>query len=118
MRLHAPTKATTLGVGGVLAASLLYFLGSGRLVVHELLIALFLFVTAPVSALMLARAAIRSACRRGRSCRRKKKTGPRPGLGMDPGVRRGRRALTRRHFFAAGGAAAAGVAAAGFFSGK
>jgi multicomponent K+:H+ antiporter subunit G len=59
MRFHAPTKATTLGVGGVLAASLLYFAGSGRLVVHELLVALFLFVTAPVSALMLARAALR-----------------------------------------------------------
>lgn len=59
MRLHAPTKATTLGVGGVLVASLLYSIGNGRLVVHELLIVLFLFVTAPVSALMLARAAIR-----------------------------------------------------------
>jgi multicomponent K+:H+ antiporter subunit G len=58
MRFHAPTKATTLGVGGVLAASLLYFVGRGRPVVHELLVALFLFVTAPVSALMLARAAI------------------------------------------------------------
>ena len=59
MRFHAPTKATTLGVGGILAGSLLYFAGSGRLVVHEVLVALFLFVTAPVSALMLARAAIR-----------------------------------------------------------
>ncbi len=59
MRLHAPTKSTTLGVGGMLAASMLYFIGSGRLVVHELLIVLFLFVTAPVSALMLARAALR-----------------------------------------------------------
>lgn len=58
MRLHAPTKATTLGVGGVLVASMLYYLGSGRPVVHELLIALFFFVTAPVSALMLARAAL------------------------------------------------------------
>jgi multicomponent K+:H+ antiporter subunit G len=58
MRLHAPTKATTLGVGGMLAASLLYFIGTGRFVIHELLIVLFLFVTAPVSALMLARAAI------------------------------------------------------------
>jgi multicomponent K+:H+ antiporter subunit G len=58
MRLHAPTKATTLGVGSVLAASLLYFLGSGMPVVHELLITLFLFVTAPVSALMLARTAL------------------------------------------------------------
>jgi multicomponent K+:H+ antiporter subunit G len=59
MRFHAPTKATTLGVGGVLAGSLLYFTGTGRPVVHELLVALFLFVTAPVSALMLARAALR-----------------------------------------------------------
>ena len=59
MRLHAPTKATTLGVGGVLAASLLYSFNHGRFVVHELLIVLFLFVTAPVSALMLARAVIR-----------------------------------------------------------
>ena len=58
-RLHAPTKATTLGVGGVLLASLLYFLGSGQPVVHEVLIALFLFVTAPVSALMLAHAALK-----------------------------------------------------------
>ncbi len=59
MRLHAPTKAVTLGVGGVLVASMLYYVGSGRPVVHDLLIALFLFVTAPVSALMLARAALR-----------------------------------------------------------
>ena len=59
MRLHAPTKATTLGVGSILAASLLYFAGSGRLVVHEMLVGVFLFMTAPVSALMLARAAIR-----------------------------------------------------------
>jgi multicomponent K+:H+ antiporter subunit G len=58
MRLHAPTKATTLGVGGALIASMLYFIGSGRPVVHELLITLFLFLTAPVSALMLAQAAL------------------------------------------------------------
>jgi multicomponent K+:H+ antiporter subunit G len=58
MRLHGPTKATTLGVGGVLIAAVLYFVGSGRWVVHELLIAVFLFVTAPVSALMLARAGL------------------------------------------------------------
>jgi multicomponent K+:H+ antiporter subunit G len=59
MRLHAPTQATTLGVGGVLAASLLYSLAHGRFEIHELLIVLFLFLTAPVSALMIARAAIR-----------------------------------------------------------
>lgn len=56
-RLHAPTKATTLGVGGVLLASIAYF-GWVRAEwsVHELLITLFLFLTAPLSALMLARA--------------------------------------------------------------
>jgi multicomponent K+:H+ antiporter subunit G len=59
MRLHAPTKSTTLGVGSILAASLLYFAGSGRPVLHEVLVGVFLFMTAPVSALMLARAAIR-----------------------------------------------------------
>jgi multicomponent K+:H+ antiporter subunit G len=56
-RLHAPTKATTLGVGGVLIASILYFLhAEGRLSFHELLITLFLFLTAPVSANFLAKA--------------------------------------------------------------
>jgi multicomponent K+:H+ antiporter subunit G len=59
MRLHAPTKSTTLGVGGALVASLLYFVGSGRPVLHEGLVVLFLFLTAPVSAMMLARAALR-----------------------------------------------------------
>ncbi len=58
MRMHAPTKATTLGVGGVLAASLLASWAQGGFGLHELLIALFLFVTAPVSANLLAQAAL------------------------------------------------------------
>ena len=58
MRLHAPTKATTLGVGGMLLASMAYFLSRGEPSVHELLITLFLFLTAPVSAYMLARAGL------------------------------------------------------------
>ncbi|MCU0939214.1 MAG: Na+/H+ antiporter subunit G [Burkholderiaceae bacterium] len=58
MRLHAPTKATTLGVGGVLVASILAGWAQGRWGVHELLITLFLFVTAPVSASLLAKAAL------------------------------------------------------------
>jgi len=58
MRLHAPTKATTLGVGGMLLASMAYALKDGVLL-HELLITLFLFVTAPVSAHLLSQAAIR-----------------------------------------------------------
>lgn len=59
MRLHAPTKATTLGVGGVLLASLALGWAQGRWGLHELLITLFLFVTAPVSAGLLAKAALR-----------------------------------------------------------
>jgi multicomponent K+:H+ antiporter subunit G len=58
MRLHAPTKATTLGVGGVLLASLLLDAARGSFGLHELLITLFLFVTAPISANLLAQAAI------------------------------------------------------------
>ena len=58
MRLHAPTKATTLGVGGVLLASLAINWAQGSWVLHELLITLFLFVTAPVSANLLAKAAL------------------------------------------------------------
>ena len=58
MRIHAPTKATTLGVGGVLLASILASFRDG-LQLHELLITLFLFVTAPVSAQLLSQAALR-----------------------------------------------------------
>jgi multicomponent K+:H+ antiporter subunit G len=55
-RLHAPTKATTLGVGGVLIASMiLTSVAEGRLSFHELLITLFLFATAPVTAHVLAK---------------------------------------------------------------
>lgn len=58
-RLHGPTKATTLGMAGMLIASALYFTrDSGALSVHELLIAVFLFITAPVSAHLLAKAAL------------------------------------------------------------
>lgn len=60
MRLHAPTKATTLGVGGVLIASAIYFTVRGpEFSAHEFLIALFLFLTAPVSAHLLVKAALR-----------------------------------------------------------
>lgn len=55
-RLHAPTKATTLGVGGVLIASMLYFfLIAGSFSFHELLITLFLFLTAPITANFIAK---------------------------------------------------------------
>lgn len=59
MRLHGPTKASTLGVGCVLIGSLLYFSYQQEGVsVQEALVTLFLFATAPVSAHMLAKAAL------------------------------------------------------------
>lgn len=58
-RLHGPTKATTLGIGGMLIASGIYFSTSAQGVsLHELLVLLFLFGTAPVSAHLLAKAAL------------------------------------------------------------
>lgn len=55
-RLHGPTKATTLGLGSLLVASVFYFQGRlGVWTAHELLIALFLFITAPISANMIAK---------------------------------------------------------------
>ena len=55
-RLHAPTKATTLGVGGVLLASMLFAAVHGHyLSVHELMITLFLFLTAPITANFIAK---------------------------------------------------------------
>jgi multicomponent K+:H+ antiporter subunit G len=58
-RLHGPTKATTLGVGSLLLASAIWFSTRGEgLSLHEVLITLFLFITAPVSAHLLAKAAL------------------------------------------------------------
>ncbi len=57
-RLHAPTKNTTLGVGGVIIGSMLYFSLTDGLSFHELLIAIFLFLTAPISAHLLAKAGL------------------------------------------------------------
>ena len=56
MRLHAPTKATTLGVGGVLIASMIHAIAlEGKASFHELLITLFLFLTAPITANFIAK---------------------------------------------------------------
>jgi multicomponent K+:H+ antiporter subunit G len=55
-RLHGPTKATTLGVGSCLIASMIYFPAYGMdFSVHELLVTLFLFITAPIAANMVAK---------------------------------------------------------------
>ncbi len=59
-RLHGPTKATTMGVGCTLLASLVFFLAdpsspNGR----EFLIAVFLFLTAPVASHLMILGAMR-----------------------------------------------------------
>ncbi|SFK55810.1 Na+/H+ antiporter subunit G [Methylophaga sulfidovorans] len=59
MRLHGPTKASTLGVGAVLVASAIHFsVKTGGISLHEVLVTLFLFITAPVSAHLMAKAAL------------------------------------------------------------
>lgn len=59
MRLHGPTKATTLGVGSILIASTLYYYNyENTISLHEILITAFLFITAPVSAHLMAKAAL------------------------------------------------------------
>lgn len=58
-RLHGPTKATTLGVGCLLIASAVHFsVRDAGVSLHELLVTLFLFITAPVSAHLLGKAAL------------------------------------------------------------
>jgi multicomponent K+:H+ antiporter subunit G len=58
-RLHGPTKATTLGLGSLVVASLLYFnFQLGQLSLQQLLLALFLFISAPVTAHLLIKVAL------------------------------------------------------------
>jgi len=57
-RLHGPTKASTVGLGSALLASMAYFAWAGAPQLHELLITLFVFLTAPVSAQLLVKAAL------------------------------------------------------------
>ncbi|WP_406870893.1 Na+/H+ antiporter subunit G [Thioclava sp. 'Guangxiensis'] len=56
-RLHAPTMTATLGVGACLIASMVWFgAEKGELSLHELMITLFLFMTAPITAHFLSKA--------------------------------------------------------------
>lgn len=57
-RLHGPSKASTLGIGALLIASMIFFSLRGEgLSVHELLITLFVVISTPVSAQFIAKAA-------------------------------------------------------------
>jgi multicomponent K+:H+ antiporter subunit G len=58
-RIHAPTLGSSWGTGGILVASMLLFsVLQTRPVLHEILIALFVSVTTPVTLMLLARAAL------------------------------------------------------------
>lgn len=58
-RLHAPTKASTLGVACILMASMIYFsFQLGHVDLKEVLISMFLLITAPVAAHMLGKAGL------------------------------------------------------------
>ena len=58
MRLHAPTKSSTLGLGSFLIAAIIFAAFNGRFGFAEILITLFAFITAPVSANLMAQAAL------------------------------------------------------------
>lgn len=58
MRLHAPTLASTLGIGCGLLASVVIGWFTGQVGWNVLLLALFVFVTAPVGVNLMAMAAL------------------------------------------------------------
>jgi len=63
-RIHAPTLGNTLGVFGMVMASILVSSTlEERIVVHQILLTVFLVITAPVSTMLLMRAAIRRKLR-------------------------------------------------------
>jgi multicomponent K+:H+ antiporter subunit G len=58
-RVHAPTLGTTLGLGCVLIASMIAFSAlQSRPVLHEVLIAICVTVTTPITLMLLTRAAL------------------------------------------------------------
>lgn len=66
-RIHGPAITITLGAGGILLASMLYFtVLQSRLVMHEVIITIFLLMTAPVVSMLLMRAAIYRDLRAGK----------------------------------------------------
>lgn len=66
-RVHAPTLGTTLGTAGILLGSIVCFsVLQSRAVIHEILIAVFVTLTTPITLMLLARAALYRDRREGR----------------------------------------------------
>jgi multicomponent K+:H+ antiporter subunit G len=58
-RMHPPSMGATLGAGCVLLASMLIASAlAGRPVIHEVLISIFIVTTAPITAMLVMRAAL------------------------------------------------------------
>ncbi|MBX3674238.1 MAG: monovalent cation/H(+) antiporter subunit G [Burkholderiales bacterium] len=58
-RVHPPTMGTTLGIGLVLVASMVYFtVTQSRPVLHEILVGVFMTMNTPVTYVLLVRAAV------------------------------------------------------------
>jgi len=66
-RIHGPAITITLGAGCVLLASMITFtILQSRVVIHELLISIFILMTAPVVSMMIMRAAVYRDMRSGK----------------------------------------------------
>ena len=66
-RIHGPAITVTLGTGLILLASMLCFsVLRSRVVMHELIIAAFVLMTAPVVSMMIMRAAVYRDLRAGK----------------------------------------------------
>ena len=58
-RVHTPTMGATLGAGLVLIGSMVFFsVEQSRPVLHEILIGAFMFISTPVTYMLLVRAAL------------------------------------------------------------
>lgn len=58
-RIHGPAITVTLGAGCLLLASMLYFTAAqSRPVIHEIIISVFILMTAPVVSMTIMRAAV------------------------------------------------------------
>lgn len=58
-RLHAPTLGTSWGVAGIAICSMIVStVVTGRPIIHELLIAVFIMITTPVTLMLLGRAVL------------------------------------------------------------
>lgn len=67
-RIHGPAITVTLGAGCLLLASMLYFTAAqSRPVIHEVIISVFILMTAPVVSMTIMRAAVYRDLRARRS---------------------------------------------------